>query len=171
VTMEQTAWFDQAHGELYRSTGNAHFDMTIDFKDFPAQASAPAGPMHFAGTMTLQVQRQSTAPKLSPQAQDTKAQSDLRNALVAAKVHLTDSHTYRGFTPLAANKLEPSLPFNSALRARVGQVSIRVATKTAILLVTRSASGKVFCIAQRAGGEIAYGRRDARTLAACRGGW
>jgi hypothetical protein len=171
VTMQQTAWFDQARGELYRSSGNAHFDMTIAFEGFPAAVNPPTGPMHFTGTMNLQVQRVDTASKLTPKAQDTKAKSDLRNALAAAKVRFTSSRTYRGFTPAVANRLETSLPFNGAGKARIGQVSIRVATKTAILLVTRSASGRAFCIAQRVGHKITYGSQDARRVAGCRGGW
>ncbi len=63
MNMQQTARFDQAHGELYRTSGNATFDMAIEFKDFPQQASAPSGPLHFTGTMNLQVQRLESAPK------------------------------------------------------------------------------------------------------------
>jgi hypothetical protein len=170
LTMNQTAWFDQVHGELTKSSGEARFDMTIEFKDFPAQAN-PGGPMHFSGTMSIQVLRRDTAPKLSRKEQDAKAQADLRRALAAAKVRFAGAHTYRGFTPVSANRIEPSLPFTSALRAKVGQVSIRVATKTAILLVTRSGSGRVFCIAERMGHGVSYGRRDARRAVGCSGGW
>jgi hypothetical protein len=70
-----------------------------------------------------------------------------------------------------ANRLESSLAFNAAGKARVGKVSIRVANKSAVLLVTRSATGKAYCIAHRAGRKAAYGTRDAKTVAACRGGW
>jgi hypothetical protein len=170
MTMEQTAWFDQAHGELYLTTGIARFDMSIEFNDFPPQANPPAGAMNFKGTMELQVQRIGGAPTLSPKAQDAKAKTDLRSALAAAKVRYASSRTYRGFTPAAAGKLASSLAFNRSAKARVNQVSIRVATKTVLLLVTRSASGKVFCVAERRG-KLAYGRRDARAAAGCRGGW
>jgi hypothetical protein len=170
MNMQQTAWFDQAHGELYLTNGIAHFDMSIEFKDFPPQANPPAGAMNFKGTMELQVHRLGDAPKVSPQAQDAQAQADLRSALAAAKVQYARSRTYRAFTPAAAGKLASSLAFNRSGKAKVDQVSIRVATKTVLLLVTRSASGKVFCVAERAG-NVAYGRRDARAAAGCRGGW
>jgi hypothetical protein len=170
MTMQQTAWFDQAHGELYLTTGIARFDMSIEFKDFPPQANPPAGAMNFKGTMELQVQRIGGAPTLSPKAKNAKAQADLRNALAAAKVRYASARTYRGFTPAAAGKLASSLAFNRSAKARVDQVSIRVATKTVLLLVTRSASGKVFCIAERRG-KLTYGRRDARDAAGCHGGW
>jgi hypothetical protein len=126
--------------------------------------------MHFSGSMTLQLQRVDSAPTLLPKAQDAKAQADLRTALAAAKVRYADSRTYRGFTPAAAGKLASALAFNRSLKARVDQVSIRVATKTVLLLVTRSASGKVFCVADR-GGKVTYGGQDARATAGCRGGW
>ena len=170
VTMQQTAWFDQARGELYRSIGNAKFDMSIEFKDFPAAANPPQGAMHFAGSMTLQLQRVESAPPLSPKAQDAKAQADLRSALAAAKVRYASTRTYGGFTPAAAGKLASSLAFNRSAKARVDQVSIRVATKTVLLLVTRSATGKVFCVAERRG-KVAYGTQDERAAAGCRGGW
>jgi hypothetical protein len=170
LTMDQTAWFDQRQGELSKSSANARFDMSIAFTDFPAGASPPGGPMLFAGTMNLQVLRRDTPPKLSRKEADAKAQSDLRAALAAAKVLFADTHTYRGFTPVMANRIEPSLPFTTALKARVGRVGIRVATKAAVLLVTRSASGKVFCIADRSG-RVTYGSVDARRVSGCRGGW
>jgi hypothetical protein len=178
VTMRQTAWFDRARGELERSSVNANFDMSIDFEGLPQQANPPAGAMRFTGTMNVQVQRLNSAPKLSPKerkalraSQNRKAQTDLRNGLVAAKVHFTEHGTYAGFTPSEANRIESLLAFNAASKAKVGQVSIRVAARNAILLVTRSATGKVYCIAQREGRKIAYGTRDAKSVAACRGGW
>lgn len=171
MSMQQTAWFDHAQGELDRTSGNATFDMSIDFKDFPQEANPLTGQMHLTGTMSLQVQRLDGSPKLSKKAQNAKAQLDLRDALAAAKVHFTDANTYRGFTPRVANRIEPSLAFNAAAKAKVGQVSIRVATRTVLLLVMRSATGRVFCIAERAGKGISYGMRDAKTGAGCRGGW
>jgi hypothetical protein len=171
MTMKQTAWFDPARGELARSSANANFDMTIEFKDFASQANPPAGAMSFKGTMELHVQRVDSTPTLSPKAQNKQAQADLRNALVAAETHYTAHSTYKGFTPVVANRIESLLAFNAASKAKVGQVSIRVAAKNAILLVTRSATGKVFCIAQREGQKIAYGTRDAKIVANCRGGW
>jgi hypothetical protein len=128
--------------------------------------------------MNLEVQWLDSKPKPTEKelqaqraAQDKAAKADLRNALVAAKVHFTDSGTYRGFTPAAAEKIEPSLTYNRLGKAKAGQVSIRLTGRSVILLVSRSASGKVFCIGQQAGKKIAYGKRDAKTVAACRGGW
>jgi hypothetical protein len=63
MTMRQTAWFDHARGELYRTSGNATFDMAIEFKDFPQQANPPSGALHFTGSMNLQVQQLDTKPK------------------------------------------------------------------------------------------------------------
>jgi hypothetical protein len=177
MTMQQTAWFDQARGELSRTSATATFDMTIEFKDFP-QSTTPSGAIGFDGTMKMEVQRLDSKSKLTEEqlqaqraAQDKEAQSDLRNALVAAKVHYTESSSYAGFTPAVADKIEPSLTYNRSTKAKTGQVSIRLTGKDAILLVIRSASGKVFCVADQVGKKIAYGKRDAKTVASCRGGW
>jgi hypothetical protein len=177
MTMQQTAWFDQARGELSRTSATATFDMTVEFKDFP-QSTTPTGEIGFDGTMNMEVQRLDSKSKLTEEqlraqraAQDKEAQSDLRNALVAAKVHFTESSSYAGFTPAVADKIEPTLTYNRSAKAKTGQVSIRLAGKNAILLVIRSASGRMFCVADQVGRKIAYGKRDAKTVASCRGGW
>lgn len=177
MSMQQTAWFDQARGELSKASANATFDMTIEFRDFPDSAT-PTGEIAFDGTMSIQVQNLDSGSKPTEQelqaqraAQDKEAQADLRNALVAAKVHFTEAQTYARFTPAAAERIESSLTYNRSARAKTGQISIRLAGKSVILLVTRSASGTVFCIGQQSGRKIAYGKRDAKTVAACRGGW
>jgi type IV pilus assembly protein PilA len=47
-------------------------------------------------------------------AQDRAAQSDLRNALAAAKTCFTDSDTYTGCTDAKLKQIEPSLTFQAA---------------------------------------------------------
>ncbi|HEY3208346.1 MAG TPA: hypothetical protein VGL18_00920 [Actinomycetota bacterium] len=175
MSMQQTAWFDQAHGELYRTSGNATFDMTIEFKDFPRQANAPSGALHLTGTMNLQVQRGESAPKPAKQgkkqAQDRKAQSDLRTAMVAALTYYADHASFAGFTPSAAKSAAPTLAFNTSTKAKRGQVSIRVGGQS-IVLVTKSASGTVFCFGRNLNmGTDRYGKKDAKSYAACTGGW
>jgi len=178
MKMEQTSWFDQAHGELYRTSGNASFNMTIEFKDFPQSQNPPGGQMGFTGTMNVNVQQLESTPKPTKEAaralkaaQDKKVQANLRNALVAAKVYFTDHNSYAGFNPAAAEKLEPSLAYNTSGTAKKGQVSIRAATKNAVLLVDKSASGTVFCIAEQVDGKVTYGKRDVKSVSGCTGGW
>jgi hypothetical protein len=181
MNMQQTAWFDQAHGELYMTTGIAHFDMSIEFKDFPPQANPPAGAMNFKGTMELQVQRLQSAPKLSPNElkalkvtkQDKEAQRALLKALSAAKSSFVDWDSYVKVSPRTLERIEPSLTYDTSPKARVGRISIRQVTADFVLLVTRSASGHVFCIGgdQSATGRDHYGRQNARSLSGCTGGW
>ena len=117
---------------------------------------------------------------LRARAQDRSAQSDLRNALTAAKAYYTDSDSYTGFTadnPANANDgegIEPALTWNTAAAAVEGAVSVRGVTDTTVALATRSASGNVFCIADDAavnGAGTTQGEVDAANAAACVGGW
>jgi type IV pilus assembly protein PilA len=86
-------------------------------------------------------------------AQDTAAESVLRNGFAAAKVFFTDSDTYAGFTAAAAALVEPNIPW-AAAGDPVGtkNVAINVATAPAgvvpsqLLLVRVSDSGTYFCI-------------------------
>jgi len=103
-------------------------------------------------------------------ADDAATQTDLRNAIVAAKVYFTDHESYVGFSPGTAAEYEPGLRYNAAPAAVRGQVSIRGAVASSVALVERSPSGTVFCAADQ-GGTVTYGRVDAPTAAACLGGW
>lgn len=175
MSMRQTAWFDQARGELYRTSGNATFDMTIEFKDFPRQSNPPSGALHFTGTMDLQVQRVETAPKATKQskkqAQDRNAKSDLRDAMAAALGYYKSHAGFAGFTPTVAKSIDRTTVFNTSLEAKKGEVSIRVGPQT-IVLVTKSASGALFCYGRNvAMGTDRFGRKDAKSYAACTGGW
>lgn len=177
MTMQQTAWFDQALGELRRTSAHATFDMTIEFKDFP-QSATPTGKIGFNGTMNLDVNRLEPAKpdKQSASAlkasQDKKAQRNLRNAMVAALTYFADHDTFAGLAPSDAKAIEPALTFNASRRAKKGQVSIRAPGHSAIVLVTRSASGRVFCFGRNVDTSAnRYGTQDAKSFAACRGGW
>ena len=103
-------------------------------------------------------------------AQDRAAQSDLRNAVAAAKVHFTDNDTYVGFNAARAEALEPAGTYADAVTTTQGTVAIGGATATDILLQTESASGVSFCLAdQNTGlvyGQVAAGA-DFATVAAC----
>jgi hypothetical protein len=181
MNMQQTAWFDQAHGELDRTSADATFDMTIEFVDFPQQAGAPAGAMKFSGTMNLQVQRLQGTPKLSPKElkslrvaqQDKKAQQDLLKALAAAKTSFVDWDSYEKVSPRTLERIEPALAYDTSPTPRAGRISIRQVTPYVALLVTKSASGHVFCIGgdQSPSGRDHFGRQNARILSGCRGGW
>jgi type IV pilus assembly protein PilA len=107
-------------------------------------------------------------------ARDRGAQSDLRNALTAAKTIATDSS---GFfttgTPAAdiddadMDLVEPSLEFDTFANAQADSslVGVLVADSgttlgTSITLLKVSASGTGFCISATNDGVVTYGRAD-----------
>lgn len=100
---------------------------------------------------------------------DRVAQSDLRNTLAAALTYFTDGDTFVGFDPEQALLIEPSLEYDTSPLASVGIVSIRDVAVDHVLLVTRSESGHVFCVAddRTASGGTTYGTIDAQTVDEC----
>lgn len=100
-------------------------------------------------------------------AQDRAAQSDLRNALAAAKVWFTDDDTYTGFTAVEGEAIEPSLDWTTGLGDDA--VLITSAVGGEVSIQADSASGSVFCIADSAtaGQGTVRGRGAAATFAAC----
>lgn len=100
-------------------------------------------------------------------AQDRAAQANLRNALVAAKTLSIDASTYATINPETADQIEPSLTYDTSAAASVGVISIRDVSATTVLLVTKSDSGTVFCIADNSYGGTTYGTVDAQAVAEC----
>ena len=181
----QNSWFDPRSGQVVKTSSNGQFDMTVEFQGLPADTIlAGVGGVRMTGAMNLEVTRL-TAPGASPTSapgaagaagaskteRDHEAQSLLRDALAAAKVHFAGGDTYLGFTPKKGSLLDPALTFNTASPAVSGQVSIRGVTDHTLVLVTRSASGAVFCLAEDGSGHIHYGTKDATKAAGCTGAW
>ena len=111
-------------------------------------------------------------------AQDRAAQSNLRNALTAAKVFYVDGETYLSTdiagTITAYTALEPSLNFDTLANIANGTVSIVAASATGVLLATESGSGTFFCVADdTTGAGTTYGSgaaaADVDTAAECAG--
>jgi type IV pilus assembly protein PilA len=116
-------------------------------------------------------------------AQNRAAQSDLRNALVAAKTMYTDNSSYAAATEVALTGLptvEPSLCYVTAATASLssgttctvagknGAASVSVsATATTWAAARVSASGTCFTIADSAASGTTYGQ--ALTAATCKG--
>jgi type IV pilus assembly protein PilA len=106
-------------------------------------------------------------------AQNRAAQSDLRNALAAAKTYFTDGDTYLGFDDTEGEAIEPSLDFVSpSAAATADTVTINQATATVVEMSVLSASGDVFCIMDDVSGApgTTFGNVDGHA-AACAGGW
>ncbi len=90
-------------------------------------------------------------------AQNRGAQSNLRNALVAAKTFFTDQSVYTGFGTVQGLAIEPSLGWVAAANPAVGQVDIAAVNATNILLVAQSASGNYYCLYDDASNGAAAG--------------
>ena len=104
---------------------------------------------------------------LRQRAQNRAAQSNLRNAMTAAKAFYTDNETYVGFTEAVAEGIEPSLNFNTAAVSVANEVSIRDLGAGTVALSTRSASGTFYCLAETAPGTTGEGTGEHATAAAC----
>jgi hypothetical protein len=105
-------------------------------------------------------------------AKDEAAKSVLQNAIEAAKTYSLTG-TYNGWTPAQGRSIEPSIRWAGSTPARANVVSIDLAAGDQLVMSTKSASGKPFCIADNAG-VVAYGRMDgagATAATSCTGGW
>jgi hypothetical protein len=173
MNFTQTSWFDRAHGSLVKGSIAGTMDMSFEFKGLPQSPGFPNGKLGFKGDMTIQIQ-QAPAPgsiKAEPTAQDKKAQADLRSALAAIKVAVVEAGSYQAVSPKSLHAVVPSLQFDTDSKAHKGVISIRAASNDSILLVTRSASGQIYCLADSATAGVSYGTKDARNVKDCAGGW
>jgi type IV pilus assembly protein PilA len=104
-------------------------------------------------------------------ARDRGAQSDLRNALTAAKTLATDSAglfqvSGVDITSSDMNGVEPSISFVAMASADTANVGVATGTGGADITLTKeSASGTIFCISATSDGVVTYGRDTTGTLA------
>jgi hypothetical protein len=175
MDLTQTAWLDLAKHTLLKGSISGTMDMTIELKGVAAPSEIPDGKIGFAGTVTLQIKATDTTavpPPASTNAKDAAAQSELRNALSAAKTYFIDHDSYAGLSPNVLKKIEPALTYNTSQHAKKGEVSIRDVSKNVVVLVIKSGSGKTFCLVDDVNGAgVAYGTQDAKKAASCSGGW
>ena len=104
---------------------------------------------------------------LRQRAQDRAAQSDLRNALTAAKAFFTDGDTYTGFDAAEGQAIEPSLTWVDGGAASQNTVHVKLVSATEVVLATLSASTQAFCIADSSTLGTNRGDEDVATFAAC----
>ncbi|MGZ8566448.1 MAG: hypothetical protein ACXWXS_05295 [Actinomycetota bacterium] len=145
--------------------------IALDLTDDPSSHVPPDGTIVALDASGAELDRQVLALPRSRNGQ-SEARMNLRNAFVAALTYHTDGSTFVGFTPTVAASLEPSLTYNVASDAVTDEISIRDVQKDALVLVTRSKDGIVWCIAQQDtdGGQTTYGVVDAQTATECVGG-
>lgn len=109
-------------------------------------------------------------------AQDNAAQTNLRTSIAAALTEWSESGSYTGFTVAVAEGIEPSLHWKDSGAPGTGQIQIQVAGGPDLLLVTKSGSGRYFCLRQRVNSPVWEKGQGANfaavdTLAECTGGW
>lgn len=105
-------------------------------------------------------------------AQNRAAQSDLRNAMAAAKVFFTDNEVYTGFDATDGEALEPSLTWvDGAVGTTGSRVGVTLASATQVVMESYSASGTTYCIADDVTVGQAQGNVASATYAGCTGGW
>jgi hypothetical protein len=114
-------------------------------------------------------QAQQDVNQIAP-AQDTAAESALQSAAIAAKTASAETGSYAGLTAAVAAQTEPSIQWTDGAPASVGQVSIRGASASGVVLVTKADSGDVLCMGLTPTGQT-QGKQDATSAAACTGGW
>ena len=107
---------------------------------------------------------------LRERAQNRSAQSDLRNALTAAKAYYTDNDTYTGFTATEGEDIEPALTWDALATSSEGVVSVRDVDDQQVLVSTESASGDIFCMAD-VGGVTGQGTGEQTDATLCTGGF
>jgi type IV pilus assembly protein PilA len=111
-------------------------------------------------------------------AQNRAAQSDLRNAIAAAKTFFTDGDTYDTFDTgcgavadscTTADAIEPSITWDNAgtTVGNVGVVLVVVGPPDQLVLQATSASGDDFCLADDTSTGTVRGIGTAATFAAC----
>lgn len=109
-------------------------------------------------------------------AQDRAAQSDLRNALTAAKVFYVDNEDYDAVDDGVTNDLEdiePSLALDNTIANATADIVGYTGAGQTIVMEKQSSSGTWFCIADdaSAGGGTTYGSgaaaADVDTVAEC----
>ena len=103
-------------------------------------------------------------------ARDRGAQSDLRNAITAAKTIATDNagvFVTAGTTVIneaAMASAEPSLSFADGAPTTAGVIDVVTGTNGSdIVLYNKSASGNFYCIAATSSGAVTYGKGTSAT--------
>ncbi len=92
-------------------------------------------------------------------ARDRGAQSELRNALTAAKTIATDdAGLFTNVTTANLTTAEGSLTYNAGTTAVAKEVSVAKPDNTQLLLQTKSASGTTFAICANSSGQVKYAK-------------
>ncbi|MEX0991648.1 MAG: hypothetical protein WD004_05195 [Actinomycetota bacterium] len=105
-------------------------------------------------------------------AQAASSSATIRQAEVTAHVYFSEYGAFGEFTPELAEQYDPNLSWNESPTAVDGEVSIRGADETRVLLVTTSQLGDPVCAAidESLTVTTTLGSQDAPTFDSCSGG-
>lgn len=102
-------------------------------------------------------------------ASEALAQARLQQAMRAAQIHFAENGSYEGFGPDVAAQMDPSVRYDTSQTASDGVISIRGVTATSVVFAT-AVRGGALCTAA-VFDQVSFGRVDAASADACRGGW
>jgi hypothetical protein len=172
AVMDSTSWLDSDRGELLKGLNQGTYAMSMKLDGFDASGAFPGGEASMEGTLDISLDRlDGRAPPPGPAEQDRDAQAMLQSALAAANAWYTEGDTYRDLAPARLAEYDPTLSFVVSPKATRGTVSVRVEGPRRVVLVTRSDSGNVFCIADDVGAGVSHGTANASKVAGCSQGW
>jgi hypothetical protein len=118
-------------------------------KGAPASTSRPTEP-----SSTTEV---TTTTKPDPVAADTVAQYKLTASLNAAKSIFDNSYDFTGVSPATLTPLVPNVAFTDLGQASKKTVGVLAQDKHDVLLVTKSASGRWYCITDNDTDGVSFG--------------
>lgn len=107
-------------------------------------------------------------------AHDSKTKRELRDGLVAAKVHYVDTRDFLSVDAATLAGIEPSIDFDVLANADTDTVGFGDLTADRIVLVRQSKSGTWFCLADDAGNTTrgtGPSLASVDSVAECAGGW
>jgi hypothetical protein len=115
----------------------------------PPSTSRPKAP-----STTTEV---TTTTKPNPVAADTVAQYKLTAALNAAKSIYSQSYDFTGVTPASLTALVPNVVFTDLAQASKKTIGVLAQDKNDVLLVTKSASGRWYCVTDNDTDGVSFG--------------
>jgi hypothetical protein len=100
------------------------------------------------------------------------AMKALRLAGAVAQRYFFEHDSWARFDPAAASEISAAVTYNTSSTAVVGEVSLRVADKSSMVLATKTPSGDVYSACFDQGPSFAMeGRNDTSDPSACSNGW
>jgi hypothetical protein len=143
-------------GVLRVVTGMAVAILTLAACGSSGAKSASTTPTHPTPTTSTIASTSTTAP-FDPTVANTVAQFKLTAALNAAKSIYDHTYDFTAVTPASLTPLVPNVQFVSLDQASKHTIGVLAQDKHDVLLATKSASGRWFCITNNDTDGVSYG--------------